>query len=932
MKSIFNYIITKFRKPSLSNLIMGSIMAIAIMLILFIGHNWVSYENRKYRTEYLKVSDELLDHQKQLVEREVHRTLEFVNYMRSLSQENLKADLKDRVEIACSIAENIYNENKGIKSDAEIKKIIKDAIRVFRLGDDDGYVFIYQLDGTSVLLPKSPQYEGFSGLSLHDSLGNYMVRREIELLKEIDKGYITYYHKLNGEEGDSTHFKYSYVKKFKPYGWYFGSKEYLSDFEEDLKKEVLNRIANIRFGSDGYIFILDKYINPVLSNGAIVQSSDVTFTAQNILDGDKVSSISRRGGGFVEYKYHKPGVQFDEPKIAYVRQIQEWGWIIGAGFYKNDVDNIIVQKRDELRHQQNKTITRITIALFAILLVGFILSKKVVNRTKQGFSRFDRFFKEAISEYTFINKDELSSTEFISLAESANKMILDLKTIRSALEKEHSLLRSVMNSIPDMVFLKDLESKYAGCNNAFAGYLGIGEDEILGKSDFDLFPPDAAKLYIENDRQILENGNPIRNEEWISLSDGSRRLYDTLKVLCHDSSSNVIGILCISRDITEKQIIQEKYFIAKEKAEEADRLKTAFLANMSHEIRTPMNSIVGFSNLIAEGGLTEEEKNEYVDHINTAVGNLLNLINDIIDIAKIEAGQLTIKPEYVELNKLVEELFISTSDYKKRLGKENVTLQYTIENSLKGVKILTDPFRLTQVMTNLVVNAIKFTSKGEVVFGCSLRDNELYFYVRDTGVGISEKDQLLLFKRFRQVGEGGNYKMGGTGLGLAISKNIIELMNGDISVESEVGKGSVFSFTIPYYPLQSNKKVNISKTEWKDKTIMIIENEDASYNYLKAVFSGTGARVLRSVDAKDATLQFNQTERIDLIYSVCNPDNTSIFNFLKDVKRTVPHIPVIGQTDHNQELETMDNICDTFISKPIKYHLLLQAIEPLMNN
>ena len=348
------------------------------MLILFIGHNWISYENRKYRTEYLKVSDKLHDHQKQLVEREVLRTLEFVYYVRSLAQENLKADLKNRVEIACSIAENIYNENKGIKSDSEIKKMIKDAVRPFRLGNDDGYVFIYQLDGTSVLLPKSPHYEGFTGLSLHDSLGNFMVRREIELLKEIDKGFITYYHKVNNKEGDSIHFKYSYVKKFQPFDWYFGSKEYLSDFEEDLKKEVLNRIANIRFGSDGYIFILDKNSKPVLSNGVIIQPSDVSFTARNILDSDKVNNVARKGGGFVEYKYHKPGAQHDEPKIAFVKQIQEWGWIIGAGFYKNDVDAVIVKKRDELRSQQNKTLARIIIALFAILLVGFFLSKRVV--------------------------------------------------------------------------------------------------------------------------------------------------------------------------------------------------------------------------------------------------------------------------------------------------------------------------------------------------------------------------------------------------------------------------------------------------------------------------------------------------------------------------------------------------------------------------
>ncbi len=801
-----DWLTTRIKKISLNRMIMGSMMAIAVLLVIVIGHNWASYENKKFKIEHDAVRSELIEHQKEMVKTEVIRSLNYVNYVRSLSQEKLTANLEDRVEVAWKIADNIYNENKGLRSDNEIKKMIKDAIRPFRSVDESGYVFIYTLAGERVLLPESRKYEGTSGLTVKDANGNYVVKREIALMREFDKSLISYYQKLENFENDSVLYKYTYIKKFAPYNWYLGSKEYLVDFERDLKVEVLNRLATISFDTDGYIFIQNSENKPVLTNGIIINDDQTIYASIEERERQKITGTALAGGGFVEYNYHKPGFRKFEPKEAYVEYLKEWDWVIGAGYYSRDLENTISQKQTEQKEQQTRTIVRISFALLAILLLGLILTKQVVKKLDKGFYRFDRFFKEASNDYTLINEKELYSPEFVSLAASANKMVLELKEIRTAFEKEHSLMISVMNSIPDMVFLKDLESRYVAFNDAFLNYLGISEDELIGKTDFELFPAESAKAYYDNDVKILKDGQPIRNEEWVTLTNGNYRLFDTLKVLCHDKSSNILGILCISRDITERQIIQEKYIEAKEKAEEADRLKTAFLANMSHEIRTPMNSIVGFSNLIAEGGLSNEEQSEYVEHINTAINNLLNLINDIIDIAKIEAGQLSIKPEYFDISKLMDGLQISMSEYKSRINKHHIKLDYTIAEELNGIKILTDPFRLNQVLNNLIINAIKFTNVGQIKFGCELKENSLFFYVKDSGIGISKKDQELLFKRFRQVGMSNGYKMGGTGLGLAISKHIVDLMNGEIKVESETGKGSTFSFHIPYYPLKEDRE------------------------------------------------------------------------------------------------------------------------------
>lgn len=932
MNQVKKWVSTFLRKQPLSRLILGSMMSIALMLIGVVGHYWASYENRKYRTEYNQIKRELIEYQKELVKREVKRTLNYVTYMRSLSQDRMMSNLTTRVNTAWDIANNIYKENNEKLPDHQIKKLIKDALRVYDGGNED-YVFIYTLEGISVMQPRNPDREGQSAFSIKDSLGNYMVQREVDLMKEVDKGFISYYTKRKDNPNDSVIYRLSYIRKFAPFGWYIGSKEYLADFENKLKEDVLSRVSKIRFDSDGYIFIQGFNNSPIMTNGSVYREQGGDFKPVKLHERQKVTDLARKGGGFVEYQINRNEVYGRELKISYVEPINEWQWIIGAGFYSNDIDETIKIKGAELENQRTKTIAVIICALLAILMVGYLLTKLLVNKIKRGFNKFITFFVAASSNYQLINESELNSPEFLSLGRSVNKMLIDLAATRNALEKEHSLLRSVMNSIPDMVFFKDVESRYMGCNEAFTKYLGITEEELLGKTDYQLFTKESAEFYSNNDKKILEDGIPIRNEEEVTLPNGTKRILDTVKVLCHDSNGNIQGIICISRDITEKEIIQKKYIEAKEKAEESDRLKTAFLANMSHEIRTPMNSIVGFSNLIAEGGLSKEEQVEYVGHIDTAINNLLNIINDIIDIAKIEAGQLSIKPEYVNLPKLMDDQFMSALEYKKKLFKDKIELKYEIDENLRQSRILVDPFRLNQVLTNLVNNSLKFTISGEVVFGCELRKNHIFFFVKDTGVGISENDQQLLFRRFRQVGEstsGG--KMGGTGLGLAISKHIVELMHGEISVTSQKGTGSLFTFTIPYYPEQeSDSTKELFNEDWADKVILIIEDDDLSFNYLKASMAGTKARILRAKDIDEANNLFKNNQTVNLIYAEFKND-AKIKSFLHELKSKHDSLPVILQIGGPDQNGFSKEICDVVIEKPVQYHLLLRTIAPFLNN
>lgn len=909
-------------------------VTLSLLLIISVALNWIIYENNNYEKEFQNVENELIDFQKKLIKKEVDRTADYIEYVLSIAENQMMDNLQHRVEIAYNIAESIYIKYHGRIPDDEVQELIISALRPFRFNSPDDHVFIYTLDGVAVLIPNNPQEEGLSRINVIDQYGKAVVQSEVNLMKEVDKGFIKYHVPVGDNNKDSLLVKTSYIKKFKHFNWYLGSKDYLSNFEEKIKDELLSSLANIDKEDDSYIFINNTDGEQLLLNGIRNDKISSPISAKDKATMDQMTKVAIDGTGYLSYLYQRPGLTGREPKISYVKLINKWGWIVGTGFYTKSVDKEIAQKRSELKAQQKLVTTRVLGSLVLILIIGILFIRQIIKSINKGFERFDRFFAETAESSVRINEKELYFKEFKLLSRSANKMLVDLEQTRSAFIKEKSLLKSLIDSIPDFVFFKDPQSNYVGCNLAYAKYMSMSEEELIGKNDYDLYSKQEAEIYNASDKKVIKDHIAVRNEEWINVSGLGKRLFDTVKVVYCDSNGDVLGIVGVSRDITEREVIQQKYIAAKEKAEEADRLKTAFLANMSHEIRTPMNSIVGFSNLIAEGDLSENERQEYVGHINLAVDNLLNLINDIIDIAKIEAGQLTIKHEYFDVHKLLEDVFISNLETRKKLNNNNVKLLCTKDQTIKQTNILADPYRLIQVLNNLIGNATKFTNQGEIEFGYELKNNELEFFVRDTGIGIAPEDQHLVFKRFRQVGENSGYKKAGTGLGLAISKHIVQLMGGKIWVVSEKGKGSIFHFTIPYYPLQNviSGKGILKNYNWDDKTIMIIEKEDISFNYLKAVFSNTGTKLIRAFNYKEAIGQLKDCSQVNLIYGDVINGDKHIEDFISNVKITKPETPLILQIDHSDELNKYQKRCDTIITKPVKYHMLVQVIANYMQN
>ncbi len=373
--------------------------------------------------------------------------------------------------------------------------------------------------------------------------------------------------------------------------------------------------------------------------------------------------------------------------------------------------------------------------------------------------------------------------------------------------------------------------------------------------------------------------------------------------------------------------------LAKERAEQSDRLKSAFLANMSHEIRTPMNSILGFSQLLMEAE-DEEELKEFVDVINTNGQHLLALINDIIDLSKVESGLMTINPSEFSINDLVEEaanLFKSHS--KVVSGRINLRLSLSLNDH--DALIISDRTRLKQVLINLLSNAFQFTNKGFVEVGYCLLAENILFYVKDTGIGLDAEKRSVVFDRFMQATMDHHPKNEGFGLGLAISKAFVNLMGGEIWVDSSSTQGSTFLFSLPLQEGSraiSNKRLEkISKMEhqWNNKVILVAEDVESNFRLIKSALKKTGVKLIWAQNGKEAVDACRRDRDIDLVLMDVRMPIMDGYTATREIKKLWPGLPVIAQTSYamNGDADICKKAgCDDYISKPFNMSDLFDVL------
>ncbi|MBU2511363.1 response regulator [bacterium] len=546
-----------------------------------------------------------------------------------------------------------------------------------------------------------------------------------------------------------------------------------------------------------------------------------------------------------------------------------------------------------------------------------------------------------------------------------NTEIIDRKHAEEERRVSEERFKAILNNTTSVVYLKDLEGRYILINRIFEKIFHIGQDEILRKTDFDIFPPEIANRLKYNDQLALKQDQPVEFDEDIPQDDGIHT-YISTKFLLVDSQGNPYAICGISTDITLRkkaerelkkhhdqleELVQMRtqkleqqtleLSTAKEAAEAANKAKSEFLANMSHEIRTPLNAILGFTEILKER-ITESQLADYLESIRSSGKSLLSLINDILDLSKVEAGKLGLEYMAVSPRDLFNEMKVI---FETRIKEKGLDLIVDIAEDLPKVLLL-DEVRLRQILINLIGNAIKFTEQGYIKLTAHYHfSDDVYhstldfiFSVEDSGIGIPQDQLDPIFEAFSQSKGQDLSKFGGTGLGLAITKRLIEMMDGKIEVTSEVGKGSIFNIIIKEVEIASTEPISTSDKETFDvrticfdaSTILIVDDIEYNRRLLEGYFEGCGFTLAEAENGLEA-IESARVNPPDLILMDMKMPVMSGYEASKVLKQdnNLKEIPIIGITASamKDEKDKVSQLCDSCLNKPVSKHDLLMEIK-----
>lgn len=510
------------------------------------------------------------------------------------------------------------------------------------------------------------------------------------------------------------------------------------------------------------------------------------------------------------------------------------------------------------------------------------------------------------------------------------------------LRQQEEQYRTLVEGMNEGLMLTDNQNKIMFVNQQTCDITGYSPQELTGENCHSLlFDPDSnfnmemGRLKGDDPKSSFEIEMIRKNNEkiWVNVS---------CSPVCNDKNE-VSGMIGVFQDISDRKKAEEErakltreLVLAKEKAEESDRLKSAFLANISHEIRTPMNGILGFAELLKTPELTPAIQERYIHIIEQSGKRMLNIINDIVDISKIEAGQVNLHMEEVNVNHLLKDLLVFFTPEADSKG-----IKLSVLSNLGDTRsiIQTDHTKLAQILSNLIKNALKFTKSGSIEFGYGLKGVEtlqatsLQFFVRDTGVGIPEDQIQLIFERFRQGSVSLTRAYEGAGLGLSISKAFVEMLNGEIWVESKFGQGSTFYFSIPFIApkpelLEGNQS---QKHNLRDKPfcILVAEDDENSMLYIKTLLEFDHIKVLEASNGKSSIEQVNNHPEINLVLMDLKMPVMDGFEATRRIKKVRPNLPVVAQTAYSfvEEREKAEKAgCDSYVSKPIKKQVIMEII------
>ncbi len=549
------------RKCSAVWLLFAGFAVSTIFIVSGIGYYVISRDCQRFNAEALHLREEYIASQRQQIKQEVGQVVAYIQYNWAKAAEDLREDLKDRTNEAFDIATNLYRVNHGRANEQETRNIILETLRPIRFNHGRGYYFATGLNGVQILDADRPELEGQSMLDTQDTQSAYVIRHMIELIRREGEGYYQYsWTKPNVPGKDFP--KIAYARYFAPFDGFIGTSQYLDDVEQDIQRKVLERIGKIRFGKEGYVFVV-SYDGVTLMNGTQPELIGKNIWEMTDPDGVKVIQEERRAaekteGDFIHYHWEKPSTKKISPKVSFVQGFPQWGWMVGAGVYLDDIEPVITAMETTAKRQMQKDIYRLGFALAAILAAALLICYHLSHYFKRQLDLFFHFFKEAETGGKPIATEQIFFSEFQLLGQSANRMLVERKKAEDRLRESEEMYRTLVRLSPDAISVADMNGLLIFSSpKAWQMFGRSSDDQALGRSILSWVAPEEQEKVSANIRRLLTQGTITAAEYTLLKDDGTRFIGEVNASVIYSPDGSPMRMIVITRDITDRKRAEE---------------------------------------------------------------------------------------------------------------------------------------------------------------------------------------------------------------------------------------------------------------------------------------------------------------------------------------------------------------------------------------